>query len=82
MKAKIFRILGVIGVILAMGTLSACFDKSYYLRSPAYSYGVPAYAYPEYVPVPRAYAYNSHPYWRYCQRWENEEHENHHPHDW
>jgi hypothetical protein len=91
MKGKIFRILGVIGFILAMGSLSACFDESYYpgySRYPGYSYGGPAYAYPEYAPTPRYYAYNPHPYWRQRQRWEHEEHEehewheHHHHHDW
>jgi hypothetical protein len=81
MKARIFRILGVVGFILALGSLSACFDESYYPASPGYSYGygAPVYAYPEYTP--RYYAYNPHPYWRYRQRWEREEHEEHEWHE-
>jgi hypothetical protein len=85
MKAKILRILSVTGLIIAMGSLSACFEESYH---PGYGYRGPAYAYPEpypqyypeYVPAPRAYAYNPHryssphPYSQYRQRWEREEH--------
>jgi hypothetical protein len=85
MTAKIFRILGVIGFILSMGSLSACFEESYYPRYPGYAYGSPAYAYPEcyprYVPAPRYYAYNPRPYARYRQRWEHEEHEEHEWHE-
>jgi len=86
MKAKIFRILGVIGLILAAGSLSACVDEQYYPAHPGYSYNSPAYAYPEYYPVPRyapprAYAYNPHPYWQYRNRWEHEEHEEYERHE-
>ena len=72
MKTKIFQITGAVGFILALGSLSACFDESYYPASPGgYSYGSPyAYPqytpqyYPEYVPPPRYYAYNPGSYWR------------------
>jgi hypothetical protein len=87
MKNKILRIFGVIGFILALGSLSACFDDSYPNRGyPAYSYGSPTYAYPgyypQYAPGPNYYAYN-HPRWRYHHdREEQEEHEHeHHHHD-
>jgi hypothetical protein len=96
MKAKIFRIVGVLGLILGMGSLSACFEGPYY---PGYAYGRPAYTYPEAypryypqpVPVPRYYAYNPRPYavnphpnWQNHEQWqhqEHEEHEHHHHHD-
>jgi hypothetical protein len=83
MKAKIFRILGGIGFLLAIGSLSACFvgppDPGY----PRYSYGGPAYAYPEYhpgyapryVPAPRSYASNPHAYRQNHQRLRHEERE-------
>jgi hypothetical protein len=81
MKVKIFRILGVLGFILAMGSLSACFEEPYYPAYPRYS--------PEYVPVPRSYtypvprpyAYNARPDWRNHQRWEHKEHEEHEWHE-
>jgi hypothetical protein len=90
MKAKIFRILGVIGLILTMGSLSACFDAhypGYRVDPPAYSYGSPAYAYPvyhpQYVPAPRYYVYNPRPHTQYRPEREHEEHEwhehHHHP---
>lgn len=93
MKAKIFHIVGVIGLIIGMGSLSACFEGPYY---PGYAYGRPAYGYPEAypryypqpVPVPRTYAYNPRPYphanWQNHERWEHQEHEKHernHHHD-
>jgi hypothetical protein len=93
MKVKIFRILGVLGFILAMGSLSACFEESYYPAYPRYSYGSPAVPYPRYYPeyvpvphsyaypVPRPYAYNARPYWRNHQRWEHKEHEEHEWHE-
>jgi hypothetical protein len=85
MKVKIFRILGVLGFILAMGSLSACFEESYHPTYPRYSYDSPAVPYPryypEYVPAPRSYTYNPQPYWRYRQRWEHEEHEEHESHE-
>jgi hypothetical protein len=77
MKAKISRILAAIGFILAIGSLSACFDGPYYPSDPPHYYsgdpphwyGAPhAYPeyypryYPEYVPAPRYYAYNARPY--------------------
>ena len=87
MKAKIFRIVGIIGFILAIGSLSACFDGPYYPAYPRYSYGSPAYAYPEYypqyapryVPAPPYYASNPHPYWQHG--WEHKEHEEHEWHE-
>jgi hypothetical protein len=92
MKAKIFRILGAAGFVVAMSSLSACFSGPYFPAHPGYAYGSPAYAYPEYypqyvpryVPMPRYFAYNPQPYWRYRQRWEHEEHEEHewHRHDY
>jgi hypothetical protein len=96
MKAKIFHIFGVIGFILAMGSLSACFDESHYPAYPRYSYGSPAYAYPEYYPhyapgyvaPPPYYASNPHPYWQHGHGWEHREHEEHkwneqhHGHEW
>ena len=93
MKVKVSRILGVMALILAMGSLSACFDEHYYPGYPRYSYGSPGYAYPGYypqyapgyVPGPRYYASNPHPYWRGRQIWKHEEHEEHerneHHHD-
>jgi hypothetical protein len=87
MKAKIFRTLGMIGFLLAMGSLSACFVGPPDPAGPAYPYGPHAYAYPEYyphyapgyVPAPRSYVYNEHPRGphRYRQRLEHEEHERH-----
>jgi hypothetical protein len=83
MKTKVFRILGVIGFILAMGSLSACFDPSYPGYSdPPMSYRAP-YAVPEYypryyarpVPVPRYYAYNPRANWQNHRRWEHRKHE-------
>jgi hypothetical protein len=41
MKSEILRVLGVIAFIFVMGSLSACFDESYYPAYPAYSYGSP-----------------------------------------
>jgi hypothetical protein len=86
MKAKILRVLGVTGFIIAMGSLSACFEESYH---PGYGYGRSAYAepgyYPQYVPTPRYYAYNvpryrpydPHPYFatphRSHEGWQREE---------
>jgi hypothetical protein len=89
MKSKILRVLGVAAFVLAIGSLSACVDESYYPAYPGYAYGSPAYAYhpryyPEYVPPPRAYAYNPRPYWRNHEGREHEEHEmheHHHDHD-
>ncbi|MBV8774589.1 MAG: hypothetical protein JO166_19970 [Deltaproteobacteria bacterium] len=93
MKARIFRIIGVIGLLIGMGSLSACFEAPYY---PGYAYGGPGYGYPEaypryypqYVPAPRSYAYNPRPYphanWQNHERWEHAEHEAHehnHHHD-
>ncbi|MBV8454673.1 MAG: hypothetical protein JOZ29_20730 [Deltaproteobacteria bacterium] len=82
MKAKIFRILGIIGFILAIGSLSACFEESYHPAYPGYAYGSPAYAYPHYapryVPTPRYYASDPHPYWRHQHGGEHE----HGEHEW
>jgi hypothetical protein len=84
MMAKIFRILGVVGFITAMGSLSACFVGPDYPAYPRYSYGSPAYAYhgyyPRDVPAPRYYAYNRDPY-PHRQRWEHKEHEKHEGHE-
>ncbi len=91
MKAIIFRVIGVMGFILALGSLSACFEETSY---PRYGYNRPAYAspqyYPEYVPVPynrpapRYYVYNPrpyvarpHPYRGHGEQWEHEEHKEH-----
>jgi len=96
MKAKIFRILGIIGFILAMGSLSACFEESYHPAYPGYWHGPTAYAYPEYYPryapryvsPPSYYASNPHPYWQHGHGWGHEEHEereghaHHQNHDW
>jgi hypothetical protein len=83
MKARIFRIVGAIGLVLAMGSLSACFESSYYPGYPGYSYGAPgwyrspAYAYhpyPRYAPpAPHYYAYNH----GYHHGWEHEGHVEH-----
>jgi hypothetical protein len=92
MKAKIFRILGLIGFIIAIGSLSACVGESYYPVYPRYSYGSPAYAYPGYYPqhapryvAPRYYASNPHSYWHHQYGWGHKEHEKHgwheHHHD-
>jgi hypothetical protein len=84
MAAKILRTLGIVGLVVGMGSLSACFD-AYYRAHPAYSYGGPppywygspagafSRSYPVYTPAPRYYAYNPGPNWRY--RREHEEHE-------
>jgi hypothetical protein len=82
MKGKILHIVGAVGLALAMGMLSACFAGPYYPAYPRYSYGSPAYGYPEYyphpatryVPIPRAYAYNGRPYGQERQGWAHEQH--------
>jgi hypothetical protein len=85
MKAKIFRTLGVIGFIVAMGSLSACFEESYYPSHLGYAYGSPGYGYPGYAPAPRYYAYNPHPYasnpHRYWQDRQWGKHEGHAEHE-
>lgn len=94
MKARIFRIVGAISLIFAMGSLSACFESSYYPGDPGYSgysygapgwYGSPAYAYhpyPRYAPPPPHY-YALNP--GYHHEWEHHEHMEHgwhgHHHD-
>lgn len=84
MKAKIFRVLGVFGFLLALGSLSACFVGP--SDPPGPYYGAHASAYPEYyphyapgyVPAPCYYAYNPHPHWQHRQRSEHRErHEQH-----
>ncbi|HJU09684.1 MAG TPA: hypothetical protein VJ728_02345 [Candidatus Binataceae bacterium] len=83
MKAKIFRILGVIGFVLGIGSLSACFvgppayPRYAYHPAPVYTYPEP---YPRYVPAPRYYVYNQHPYPHYDHSWGHEEHHEHHDH--
>jgi hypothetical protein len=89
MKSKLLRVLGVAAFVLAIGSLSACVDESYYPAYRGYADGSPAYGYhpryyPEYVPPPRAYAYNPRPYWRNHEGREHEGHEmheHHHDHD-
>lgn len=80
MKARFFRILGAVSLIMAMGSLSACFESSYYPGDPAYTYGAPrwygspAYAYhpyPRYAPpAPHYYALNP----EYHRGWQRGEH--------
>jgi hypothetical protein len=89
MKAKIFRMLRVMGFLLAAGSLSACFVGPYDPPDPAYSYGPHAYAYPEYyphrapgyVPAPRYYAYNQHPHWQHRRQKEHKERDEHRQRD-
>ncbi|GEM_PF-2319134 len=55
MNSKIFRLIKLFGLLVALSSLSACFEEAYY---PAYGRHAYAAPYPEYVPVPQYYAYN------------------------
>jgi hypothetical protein len=84
MRAKLFRILGVIGFIIGIASLSGCFDEPYRPIYPAYGSAYPGYypPPPRYVP-PSYYAYNPHFHhgWEHKEHEEHEWHEHHHHHD-
>jgi hypothetical protein len=78
------RIAGIIGFVLVLGTLSACFDRPYYPAYPAYSYGEPGYAYPYteygYASPAGSYAYDADPHrWKH-RHWDHDEYEKHEGH--
>jgi hypothetical protein len=55
MKSKSCRVVALLGLSIALSSLSACFEESY---DPVYGRHPYAAVYPEYVPVPQYYAYN------------------------
>lgn len=89
MKTKIVRTIGLLGLIVATGSLSACFDESFYPAYHGYAYSSPRYGYPQYqphyfsayVPAPHYYVPDPPHYGQYAHHWKHEEHEEHEGHD-